>query len=315
MNHTLVLPEKTSALIESAILALGYQANPHARRLSLGRSETIGLVIPDIANPFFARMADAIQQEAEAAGFEVAISTTRNRLGRELAALTRLGNERAEGVLFVTNRADDGSVARALGATRHVVVLDEDVPGVDAPKLFADNLAGGALAARHFLAHGHRKFAILGGPLGLLSSQERHGSFCTTIVQGGGEMLFEDFSDYTAFEGRAAAHRMLDAPIRPTAVFATSDETALGLLDALRERGLSVPDALSVIAYDDIGPWHLLSPPLTAIRQPVEELGRRGVQMLLASLRGEPVAAVGRVSVELVERGTVGPPPTQKLKD
>lgn len=121
VNHKLVLPKVTAALIESAILALGYQANPHARRLSLGRSETIGLVIPDIANPFFARLADAIQQEAEAAGFEVAISTTRNRLGRELAALTRLGNERAEGTKQSPCRVHDKTLT-----LKHPLGLVED---------------------------------------------------------------------------------------------------------------------------------------------------------------------------------------------
>ena len=312
LNGRLVLPGDTSARIDDAIRVLAYQPNPHARRLSLGRSEAIGLVIPDIANPFFAILADAIQQEAEAEGFELLISTTRNRIGRELADLARFGRERTEGVLFVTNHADDGTLARAIAGGGATVLLDEDVAGTDVPKLFVDNEAGGRLAARHLIARGHRRLGILGGPPGLLSSNERHGGFHAAVAEAGGDcrVVFEDFGDYTAARGRAAAHGMFDLASPPTAVFATSDETALGLLDAAQARGVAVPRCLSVVAFDDIGPWHLLDPPLTAIRQPVEALGRGGVRLLLGAMKRQPAGAIARLPVKLVERGSVAPPLT-----
>ncbi len=307
LSGKLRLPEATARRIDRAVERLGYQAHLQARRLSTGRSETLGLVVPDIANPFFALLADAVQAEAELAGFELLILATRNRPDRELAALARMRANRVDGVLFVTNHADDGALARALATVGPAVLLDEDVAGAALPRVFADNRVGGRLAAEHLLAHGHRRLAILGGPPGLLSTAERHGGFRDAARSGGAEVVAEAFGEYDASAGRIAAHRMLSARHPPDAVFATSGETALGLLDAARMLGVRVPERLSVVAFDDTGPLHLLAPPLTAIRQPVEELGRRGVQALLASLRGQPPRAAGAevLPVELIERGSV----------
>jgi len=308
LNRTLVLPPSTASRIDAAVAELGYTPDANARRLSLGRTDVIALIIPDIANPFFARLADAIQQAAEAEGFELLISTTRNRPARECADLGRMRRDRADGVIFVTNHADDGSLARLIDAGHPTVLLDEDVAGTSVPKLFVDNRAGGRMAAEHLVAHGHRHLAILGGPPGLLSTAERHGGFHDAAMAAGCCVTFEDFSGYSAIAGRAAAHRMLDSAHPPSAVFATSDETALGLLDAAHDRGLRIPDVLSVVAFDDIGPWHLLDPPLTAIRQPVEELATGGVQLLLAVIRNQPARPARRLRVELIERYSVAPP-------
>ncbi len=308
LNGKLTLPQGTADRIDAAITRLQYQTNPHARRLSLGRSETLGLVVPDIANPFFAILADAIQQAAEAEGFEVLIAATRNRLERELAALDRFGQQRTEGILFVTNHADDGTLARRFDPHHPVVLLDEDIAGTTAPKLFVANETGGRLAAEHLLAHGHRRLGILGGPPGLMSGLERHRGFRTALAAAGAELVFEDHGDYSVNAGRLGAHRMLSMARPPTAVFATSDATVLGLLDATRMRGVAVPGALSVVGFDDIGPWHLLDPPLTAIRQPVEDLGRGGVKLLLAAMRGTATPDASRLPVELISRGTVARP-------
>jgi len=308
LNGKLVLPPDTAARIDAARASLNYRANPHAQRLSRGRSDTLGLVIPEIANPFFAALADTIQREAEAEGLEVLIAATRNRTDRELAALDRLGRQGTDGVVFVTNHADDGTLARALQAIPHAVLLDEDVAGTTMPKLFADNVEGGRLAASHLLAHGHRRVAILGGPAGVFSAEERHRGFRDRIAAGGGQVVFADHGDYTVEAGRQGADVMLGLASPPTAVFATSDQTALGVLDAARIRGVAVPEALSLIGFDDIGPWHLLNPALTAIRQPVEELGRRAVQLLLASIAGHVAGSAERLPVELVVRASVAAP-------
>lgn len=312
LNGKLVLSAETAARIDAAVSTLRYQANPHARRLSLGRSDMIGFVVPDIANPFFALLADAIQQQAELDGFGLLITATRNRLEQELAALDRLAREGAAGMLFVTNHADDGRLAEALRGEFPVVLLDEDVAGAVGPKLFVDNVAGGRLAARCLVAAGHRRVAVLGGPRGLLSSVERHGGFRAEIEATGGSVVWEDFGDYTSAAGRIAADRMLALSPRPTAAFATSEQTLFGLLDAARICGIRVPDDLSVVGFDDIGPLHLTDPPLTAVRQPVEELGRQGVLLLLEAMRGGRPAMPARLKVELIERGSVAPPRTEE---
>lgn len=320
LNGKLALSPTTAGKVDSAVARLGYIPNQNARRLRRGTTEILGLIIPDIANPFFSRLADAVQQAAEAEGYELLINTTRNRAGRERECLVQMNRGRADGVLFVTNHADDGTLARAITDGGAAVLLDEDVPGATAPRLFADNEAGGRMAAQHLIDRGHRRLGILSGPPGLLSTVERHGGFHAAVAaaNAGGihcAVVFEDFSDYTALASRAAAVSMFDAAEPPTAVFATSDETALGLLEAARHRGIRIPESLSVVTFDDIGPLHLLNPPLTAIRQPVEEMASGGVRLLLASIRGEVPALFRRLPVELIQRASVAPPPAARHKD
>ena len=310
LNRNLVLPAETAARIEAAVSSLGYQPNPHARRLSRGKADMIGLIVPDIANPFFASLADAAERAAAEEGIDLVLCATRNRPERELREVSRLGHL-ADGILFVTNHCDDGTLAAAIGAAGPVVLLDEDVDAVVAPKVFADNREGGALAARCLLAAGHRRLALLGGPRGLLSTEERRAGFRDTVREAGpgARIVFESFGEYLASEGRLAANRMLAAPDRATAVFATSDETALGALQAARDRGVSVPEDLSVVAFDDVAPLALLSPAVTAVRQPVAAIGRRGVRLLLDCVRGAPVPAEPlRLPVTLVERASVSTP-------
>jgi len=241
------------------------------------------------------------------------LCATRNRPERELADLMRLRRHHVDGLLFVTNHADDGSLAAALGAGDRVVLMDEDVAGTVGPKVFADNFMGGTLAARHLIAAGHRRLAIAGGPPGLLSTAERHAGFHAAVAAAGPPhtVVFEDFGGYGVQSGRDAATRILDMAPPPSAVFATSDEIALGMMEVARARGIAVPARLSIVAFDDIGPLHLLDPPLSAIRQPVAAMGRCGVALLVAALRGEDAPRLpARLAVELVERASVMPPLT-----
>jgi LacI family transcriptional regulator len=310
LNRSLALPAATAARIDAAIRKLGYQPNPHARRLSLGRSESIGLVVPDLFNPFFAQLADAVEQAAEAAGLELLLCATRNRLDRELDYLARLQRTLVDGLLFLTNHADDGRLCAAINASRNVVLLDEDVPGAAVSRVFADNAEGGYMAGGHLIAAGHRRLAFVGGPRGMLTTRERLAGFRRAVRASGTHRVIvaEDFGDYTAAHGRAAARMLLDSGA--TAAFVASDEIAFGLLEAFSDLGVSVPDAMSLIAFDDVGPLHLLRPPLTAIAQPVAAMGQRGIALLLAGLAGVPgdPPATIRLPVHLVARGSVTAP-------
>ena len=302
INGSLTLPPTTAKRIERAIRALNYRPNPHARRLSLGRSDTIGLVIPAIANPFFAQLADAVELAAEARGLSVLLCLSRNQLRRELGYLALLQSSYVDGLLFLTNRPDTGALAKAINAARHVVVVDEDVPNVAVPKIFADNGQGGELAGEHLLHAGHRKLAFIGGQVGMLSTTERLAGFRRAIVQ-------ELYCDYSAAAGREAADALIDQS-NATAVFVTSDVVALGVLERLRQRNIAVPRDLSLVTFDDVGPLHLFAPPLTAIRQPVADMAARAVALLMAHIAGTtpPDQQPVRLPVELVVRGSVAPP-------
>jgi LacI family transcriptional regulator len=312
LNGSMSLPPETAQRIRSAIQQIGYEPNPHARRLSLGRSDTIALVVPDIANPFFARFAAAVEDSADEVGLGVILCATLNRPGRELAYLDRARRNHVDGVLFLTNHADDGSLRRALEGQSRIVLVDEDIAGTVLPKIFAENEAGGRLAAKLLVEAGHRDIAFVGGPADVMSAIERAAGFRAVLAEAGISPRPECmlFGAYSAEFGREAARRLLALPKPPTAIFAAADEIALGLLEGFGARGLSMPEAASLVAFDDVSPLHLFRPPVTAVRQPVGEMGRRAVAMVLEQIRGNPAPSPGvvRLPVEIVVRESVTAP-------
>jgi LacI family transcriptional regulator len=310
LNGLISLPKETVRRIDAAIAALRYRPNPHARSLGRGRSDTIGLVIPDIANPFFARLAAAIEIAADASGLGVMLCSTFNRQARELDYIDRLRKNFVDGLLFATNHVDDGALAASINASSGVVLVDEDVPGSRGPKVFADNEQGGALAAQCLLAAGHHSLAHIGGPRGLMSAHERAHGFREGARKSasGGHITCELFGEYTAVHGRAAMKSILDEHPGVTGVFAASDEILIGMLEELRDRRLRVGSDISIITFDDAEPLGLLDPPVTAVRQPIDEIGRAAVGLITALLAGSPRAETIRVPVELVVRGSVASP-------
>ena len=310
LNGTLHLPQETAQRVEEAIARLDYRPNPHARRLSTGRSETIGLVVPSIDNPFFAQLADAVEEAAAARGLDLMLCATRNRPQRELDYIDWMRRNHVDGLLFTTNHPDDGSLARAIANSSNVVLIDEDVPGTAIAKVFADNTHGGYLAGRHLIEAGHRVLAFVGGPRGMLSTTERLAGFRRAVAEGGPScsIVSEHFSYYAAPGGRLSAEAMLSSMPRATAAFVTSDELTISVLESLRARGMSLPQAFSLVSFDDVRPLHLFSPPITAIRQPLAEMGQAAFELLMeAPVEAHPRPPL-RLPVQLIERASVSSP-------
>jgi len=315
LNHRIELPPATSARIDAAIARLDYRPNLLAKRLSTGKSEAVGLVTPEIREPFFAELASAFEDEADRHGYTVFISSTRSDRKREIASLERLHDRHIDGLVLMTNTPDDGTLARLIGKRKNVVILDEDIPGVTAPRLFVENRAGAQLATRHLIEAGHSRIAYLGGPHGLFSVVERHEGFQQAMAEAGLPVR----PDYVALGGfdpelaRATTLKFLALPEPPTAIFASSDYLAIGAVMGLRDAGVSVPDDVSLIGFDDMPFGAMLTPPLTAIRQPVEQIGRQGFQLLLQLLNGKTPPPLTRLPVELIRRQSVGAPRTKDL--
>lgn len=311
LNGSLDLPAETRKRIEDAIVALNYQPNPHARRLSRGRSDAIGLVVPDIANPFFATLVAAVEEEADARGLALSLYATLNRPGREMVYLSLLERNHVDGLIFVTNHPDHGELAAIINRTGKVVVVDEDVPEAIVPKLFCDNRQGGELAGQHLAAFGHRHVLYIGGPDVMISTERRFIGFEAAMRARHGEnAVIERYcGDYTIEFGRQAAQHYLSGRREATAIFASSDEIAIGVIEVLRAEGISIPEQISVIGFDDVGPLHLFAPPLTAIRQPVRGIGSRALSLLLDTDWQQPAKASEELlPVEIVVRNSVAPP-------
>lgn len=307
LNGSLSLPETTAHRIRSAVDALRYVPNPHARRLSRGRSEVFGLIVPDIAAPFFATLVAAIEEEADRLGLGLALHATLNRPDRELRYLEALRMRHVDGMIFVTNRPGDEALLSAIDGSRNIVLLDEDVQGSAARKLFCDNEQGGRLAGAHLAAAGHRSVLFAGCAAEMISGRLRYSGFEAGLREAadGPVRIARFLGPYTHETGRSAARYFLGLDPRPTAIFATSDEIVVGVVETLREARVAIPDEVSLVGFDDVGPLHLFAPSITAIRQPVRELGRRALGILFEADDSPPPELL---PVTLVERASVAPP-------
>jgi len=316
LNSQLVLPPETVRRIEAAVHELRYVPNAIARRLSRRRSETFGFVTADVVYPFFAAIASAAEQAAFERGYSLTIFNSRNDPAKELQFLSRIDDRQVDGMLLMTNHVDDGQLREKINSSRNIVLIDEDVPGAIAPRLFAENRKGGLLAIRHLIAHGHERIAYVGGPHGLISVDERYEGYCEAMREAGISVdpLLVQCSHYYTEVAENNFHTLWDQQEPPTAIFAGGDLLALGIMRAARKRGLRIPHDFSLVSFDDMPNADLYQPPLTTIRQSAEEFGRRGVEMLLQMLDGKVDATPPRIQVSLIERESVGPPRASALR-
>jgi LacI family transcriptional regulator len=311
LNNRIELPPATSARIDAAIRKLEYRPNILAKRLSTGRSEAIGLVTPEIREPFFAELASAVEDEADRHGYTIFISSTRSDREREIAAINRLHDRHVDGLIMMTNTADDGTLARLIGKRRNVVLVDEDIPGVNVPRVFVENEAGAYAATRHLIEAGHRSIAYLGGPVRLFTAVERKTGFLRAMREAG-LTVSEELMRIGSFASDLAKENVRGLMAQkkpPTAIFASSDLLSTGALMGLKSLGLNLPEDVSLVGFDDVQPLtELMHPPLTAVRQPIEMLGRRGFLALFALLSGEQPTMLTRLPVELIVRASVSSP-------
>jgi LacI family transcriptional regulator len=299
------LPPAMAKRIDESIADLGYRPNVIARRLSRGSSEIIGFVTSDIASPFFAAIASAAEEEAERFGYSVMICNTRNQIDRELQYIAKMADAHFDGLLFLTNHVDDGRLRDAVNMSGKIVLIDEDVPGARAPRFFVDNFRGGHAATKHLIEAGHRRICHITGPMGLLSVDERLAGFRHAMAEAGLEVeegLIKS-GTYDTLYGGVAFREIWEIGDPPSAIMTTSDLLAVSIYQATRELTLRISEDVSIVSFDDLPFVGFLDPPLTTVRQPAAELGRRGVQALLS--KTPEMEAIERLPVELINRGSV----------
>jgi LacI family transcriptional regulator len=244
------------------------------------------------------------------------MSSTRSDRAREIASLNRLHDRHVDGLILMTNTPDDGTLAALIGRRRNVVLIDEDIPGVKVPRVFVENVKGAHVATRHLIEAGHRRIAFIGGPVGLFSAEERYAGYLKAMAEA--SLSVEDDlvrrGSFAPDFSRAATAAFATRKNPPTAIFASSDYIAIGAILGLKQAGVSVPSQMSLVGFDDMPLTELFNPPLTAIRQPIEALGRQGFQALFALLNGQKPKMLTRLPVSLIERESVTSPRKGGLK-
>jgi LacI family transcriptional regulator len=314
LNGKQVVNAQTRDRILAVMDELGFRPSPSARRLSLGRTLTVGVVVSFLTRPQAAerlRGVDAVLTDSE---FDLVIYNVESVPKRDHYLGSLAHSQRTDGLMVMSLPPPDEALPTLGRAPVPVVFIDVHTPSVaEMPRVIGDDVAGGALAARHLLSLGHRRIAFIGDaledPFGFTSSRDREDGLRHELAAAGIDIPPEwiGHGAHGRYEARDLARRILMADHAPTAIFAASDTQALGVVAAARELGLHVPDDLSVIGYDDIEAADYVG--LTTIRQQLFESGRRGAEILLAEIdhRSEqpPVALL---SPELRVRATTAPP-------
>ena len=292
LNRPDTVGAATRERVRSAIAELGFVRNESARHLRAGSSRTIGLVVLDIANPFFTDMARAVEDVASAQGLAVIFCNSDHDAGREAGYLDLLTEQRVQGVLITpTEELSPGlDVLRGRGVP--VVLVDRRAPAPGQCSVAVDDVLGGRLAADHLLERGHRRIAFVGGSSGLPQMMERHAGVVAAVRETCGDddaLTVLSPSSLTVAGGREAAESIIGTPAtrRPTAVLCANDLLALGVLQEMVRHGFAVPDDMAIVGYDDIDFAAAAAVPLTSVRKPRYELGRRAAELLLEEAAGD----------------------------
>ncbi len=314
LNGKDVVNPRTRDRILTVMEELGFSPSPAARRLSLGRTLTVGVVVSFLTRPQAAerlRGVDAVLTDSE---FDLVIYNVESVQKRDHYLGTLAQSQRTDGLIVMSLPPPDVAVPVLSRGPVPVVFIDVHTSSIEAmPRVVGDDAAGGALAARHLLDLGHTAIGFVGDalqdPFGFTSSRDREQGLLDELTRAGVSIpaAWVGHGAHGRYEARELAHQMLAGERRPTAIFTASDTQALGVIAAAREIGLHVPDDLSVIGYDDIEAADYVG--LTTVRQQLFESGRHGAEVLLAEIgaRSEQPPVV-HLAPELVVRVTTAPP-------
>jgi LacI family transcriptional regulator len=283
INNTRLVSQETRERVLEAMAALNYRPNALARSLRQGKSNTIGLVLPDSANPFFAEISRSIEDESFKKGYSVFLCNTELDTQRELLYVDVLSKNQVGGIIFVATGDQADSLDFLLRQNMPVVMIDRDVPNVEVDAVLTDNQLGGFLATHHLIELGHKHIACIAGPSSITPSAERIVGYLRALEEAG--LSYDENlvlrGDYHAQSGMEITHSILMMNPRPTAIFAMNDLMALGALRAAAEAGYSVPRDLAVVGYDNLELARFTNPPLTTISQPKKEIGAQAVNLLV----------------------------------
>jgi len=297
----------TATRVRAAMDELGFVPNHAAKSLASGLTRTIGLVIPDISNPYFARLAKGVGDAADAAGFSVVMCDTDFDPSREARCLDVLRGRAIDGMVYAAGAPPSTRSLARLARAFPMAVADEELPDIDATSVVADNERGGELAGAYLRGLGHRAALYIRGPEALSTTKRRWDGFQRGF--GPGRIDTCD-GDYREASGYAAVAERLDPKARRfTAVFASNDLMAIGAMRAVLASGLRVPEDMSVMGFDDAAVAAYVRPALTTIHQPVYEIGHAAAEQLIGRIRRGGSAPIGRMKLDvtLIERETTGP--------
>ncbi|MBM3782044.1 MAG: LacI family transcriptional regulator [Acidobacteria bacterium] len=300
--------------VRDAARALNYRPSRAARALRAGTSQAVGVVIPDLENPFFTAVVRGIEGVLQAAGYMLLLANSDEDTTREQRILETFRADGVAGVIFVPINGARHAYQDVLAPPLQVVAIDRSAVSLRTDLVTVDNVGGTRRGVLHLIGKNHRSVALLGGPSRHSTAKERERGYYEALRSAGlpirSELIYHgDFREGGGYRGMKA---LLALPRRPGAVFVANNLMTLGAFRALHEAGVRVPGDLALVGFDDM-PWATsLNPPLTAVSQPSHELGSSAADLLLDRI-ARPGRAVRHVMLDttLVERASCGPATNQ----
>jgi DNA-binding LacI/PurR family transcriptional regulator len=311
LNESASVREVTRQKVLAAIEELDYTPNPIARRLSLGKTLTIAVIVPFFTRPSFVERLRGVEYALADSEYDLILFNVETTARRDTYFRDVPRRERVDGLLIISLSPYDEEVDRFLQAGVPTVLVDANHPRLN--RAVVDDVAGGRLATEHLIALGHRKIGYvsdqLDNPFHFVSSRDRYEGYRQALAETGIPLRpeYHRQGEHGRREAREMARDLLALPDPPTAIFAASDTQAIGVLEAAQDADLRVPDDLSVIGYDDIEIAEYLH--LTTIRQPLFASGVEGVELLLESIaQSPPSPRQVLLPIDLIVRRTTAPP-------
>lgn len=283
MNGEAPVSDDLARRVLAAVDRLDYRPSAVARSLKTAETEMIGMVIPDIMNPFFPELIRGVEDGARAEGYVTLLGTSGGDSERERDYLAHLGRWRVGGVIYVPGRHSppDASLLAYLARQSRLVNMDRRLDGFDGDVVMVDNVRGASIAGRHLIELGHRRIAVINLALDSSVGAERATGYRTVLHDAG---VYDEsivrYDAYTLESGRAHAMELFAHEPRPTAILAGTDLIAFGVLQAAAAEGLRVPDDLSVVGFDGISLIEVVVPRLTTVAQPTYQMGRLAATLI-----------------------------------
>jgi LacI family transcriptional regulator len=308
INNDPHVKDETRVRVLAAMEQLGYTVNRQARSLAGGKSNVVGVLVPDLGTGYIGEIMRGIDTELGNCGYDLMLFTTHRTAAKEASYVNNLAGGMVDGLLLVLPRNPADYIGTLIARKFPFVLIDHQGTGKDCPAVGATNWQGGYQATEHLIAAGHSAIGFITGTMDLGASIDRlegykaalrthHIAYNPLLVHEG---------TYEQTDGYSGALHLLDLPEPPTAIFASNDNMAMGVMDAVRSRGLRIPEDISIIGFDDIPQSALVRPALTTVRQPLEQMGRVATQLLL-DLLNDPDKKINRIELptELVVRNSV----------
>lgn len=297
INDSGYVSQKTRERVEAAIKELGYVPNMLGPSLRFQQTMTLAVVVTDITNPFWTTVTRGVEDVAQENGYSTILCNTDESEAKQDQYLYMLLRRRIDGILLVPACSDPTSIELIKKQGIPVVMIDRQVPNVDVDVVRADSEEGAYQLTQHLLSLGHCHIAMLAGPENVSTSIDRINGYQRALVDAGikaqDDLIF--WGEFTQEAGYRNAQVVIDMDPSPTAIFAANNFIAIGAMQALKEKGLRIPEDIALVSIDDIPPAYTMEPFLTVATQPAKEIGQQATQLLLERIKNPANTAFQKI--------------------